>query len=195
MPERHFILPEGASGEGISKGNLVPLGPPAGVRDPLRRGPGVLLLFSIKSKEESPCFAEKVLNGRTTNLVQEIFCANALYICRFRLVGKGLERETLLPFPRLRRFGTHSETGSKFLLLFSIKSKEESPCFAEKVLNGRTANVAQAKLLRDCAIFSLARMRPFKLPSSSTLSAFSANPPTAPSLAPHPPAAQPQADA
>ena len=153
------------------------------------------LLFMLKSKEEIFCFAEKVLNGRTTNLVQEIFCANALYICRFRLVGKGLERETLLPFPRLRRFGTHSETGSKFLLLFSIKSKEESPCFAEKVLNGRTANVAQAKLLRDCAIFSLARMRPFKLPSSSTLSAFSANPPTAPSLAPHPPAAQPQADA
>ena len=195
MPERHFILPEGASGEGISKGNLVPLGPPAGVRDPLRRGPGVLLLFSIKSKEESPCFAEKVPNGRTTYLHQEIFCANALYICRFRLVGKGLERETLLPFPRVRRFGTHSETGSKFLLLFSIKSKEEHPCFAEKVLNGRTANVAQAKLLRDCAIFSLARMRPFKLPSSSTLSAFSANPPTAPSLAPHPPAAQPPRDA
>ena len=27
-------------------------------------------------------------------------------------VGKGLERETLLPFPRLRRFGTHSETGA-----------------------------------------------------------------------------------
>ncbi len=195
MPERHFILPEGASGEGISKGNLVPLGPPAGVRDPLRRGPGVLLLFSIKSKEESPCFAEKVPNGRTTYLHQEIFCANALYICRFRLVGKGLERETLLPFPRLRRFGTHSETGSKFLLLFSIKSKEESPCFAETVLNWRSTDVAQAKLLRDCAIFSLARMRPFKLPSSSTLSAFSANPPTAPSPAPHPPAAQPQADA
>ena len=117
------------------------------------------------------------------------------YLCRFRPVGKGLERETLLPFPRVRRFGTHSETGSKFLLLFSIKSKEEHPCFAEKVLNGRTANVAQAKLLRDCAIFSLARMRPFKLPSSSTLSAFSANPPTAPSLAPHPPAAQPPRDA
>ena len=122
MPERHFILPEGACGEGISKGNIVPLGPPVGVRDPLRRGPG-------------------------------------------------------------------------FLLLFSIKSKEGILCFAEKVLNGRTANVAQAKLLRDCAIFSLARMRPFKLPSSSTLSAFSANPPTAPSPAPHPPAAQPQADA
>ena len=23
MPERHFILPEGASGEGISKGNII----------------------------------------------------------------------------------------------------------------------------------------------------------------------------
>ena len=104
------------------------------------------------------------------------------------MVGKGLERETLCPFPRLRRFGTHSETGSKFLLLFSIKSKEGILCFAETVLNWRNTHVAQAKLLRDCAIFSLARMRPFKLPSSSTLSAFSANPPTAPSPAPHPPA-------
>ena len=66
-------------------------------------------------------------------------------------MGKGLERETLLPFPRLRRFGTHSETGSKFLLLFSIKSKEESLSFAEKVLNGRSTDVVQAKLLRDCA--------------------------------------------
>ncbi len=70
MPERHFILPEGACGEGISKGNLVPLGPPVGVRDPLRRGPGFLLLFSIKSKEEILCFAEKVLNGRSTDVVQ-----------------------------------------------------------------------------------------------------------------------------
>ena len=104
-------------------------------------GSGFLLLFSIKSKEERLCFAERVPNGRTTNLVQEIFCANALYICRFRLVGKGLERETLLPFPRLRRFGTHSETGSKFLLLFSIKSKDGMLCFAVKALNGRTANV------------------------------------------------------
>ena len=117
-----------------------------GVRDPLRRGPGFLLLFSIKSKEGILCFAVKVPNGRTTNLVQEIFCANALYICRFRLVGKGLERETLCPFPRLRRFGTHSETGSKFLLLFSIKSKDERLCFAEKVLNWRSTDVAQEKL-------------------------------------------------
>ena len=73
MPERHFILPEGACGEGISKGNIVPLGPPVGVRDPLRRGPGFLLLFSIKSKEESLSFAEKVLNGRSTDVAQANF--------------------------------------------------------------------------------------------------------------------------
>jgi len=70
MPERHFILPEGACGEGISKGNIVPLGPPVGVRGPLRRGPGFLLLFSIKSKEGILCFAERVPNGRSTDVVQ-----------------------------------------------------------------------------------------------------------------------------
>ena len=128
----------------------------------------------------------------------------------FGSVGKGLERETLLPFPRVRRFGTHYETGSKFLLLFSIKSKEEHPCFAEKVPNGRTTNLVQeifcANALNQCeALLFFARLRPIgacaanspllKSPSSSTLSAFSANPPTAPSPAPHPPAAQPQADA
>ena len=64
----------------------------------------------------------------------------------FGSVGKGLERETLLPFPRVRRFGTHSETGSKFLLLFSIKSKEERPCFAERVPNWRTTYLHQEKL-------------------------------------------------
>ena len=64
----------------------------------------------------------------------------------FGSAGKGLERETLCPFPRVRRFGTHSETGSKFLLLFSIKSKEEILCFAEKVLNRRSTHVAQEKL-------------------------------------------------
>ena len=77
LPKRHFILPEGACGEGISKGNLVPLGPPVGVRDPLRRGPGFLLLFSIKSKEEILCFAEKVLNWRNTHVAQEKLCATA----------------------------------------------------------------------------------------------------------------------
>ena len=128
----------------------------------------------------------------------------------FGSVEKGLEREALLPFPRVRRFGTHCETGSKFLLLFSIKSKEEHPCFAEKVPNGRTTNLVQeifcANALNQCeALLFFARLRPIgacaanspllKSPSSSTLSAFSANPPTAPSPAPHPPAAQPQADA
>ena len=52
-----------------------------------------------------------------------------------------------LPFPRLRRFGTHCETGSKFLLLFSIKSKKESFCFAKIVPNGRTSDVVQEKYL------------------------------------------------
>ena len=81
LPGRHFILPEGACGEGISKGNIVPLGPPVGVRDPLRRGPGFLLLFSIKSKKEILCFAEKVLNGRNTPVVQANFwrdCAHPM---------------------------------------------------------------------------------------------------------------------
>ena len=42
------------------------------------------------------------------------------------------------------------------MLLFSIKSKEEILCFAEKVLNGRSTDVVQAKLLRDCAQSALA---------------------------------------
>ena len=69
MPERHFILPEGACGEGISKGNIVPLGPSCGGPGPVEEE-GLLLLFSIKSKEEILCFAEKVLNGRSTDVVQ-----------------------------------------------------------------------------------------------------------------------------
>ena len=75
----------------------------------------------------------------------------ALYLCRFRLVGKGLERETLCPFPRLRGFGTHYETGPEFLLLFSIKSKEEHLCFAVGVLNGRNSYLHQEKIWRNCA--------------------------------------------
>ena len=77
----------------------------------------------------------------------DFLAEKALYPCRFRLVGKGLERETLCPLPRLRRFGTHIETGSKFLLLFSIKSKEGILCFAEKVPNGRNTHVAQENFL------------------------------------------------
>ena len=93
LPERHFILPEGASGEGISKGNIVPLGPPVGVRDPLRRGPGFLLLFSIKSKGESPCFAVKVLNGRTANVGEPFyFGATAPNPCE-ALLTLGSEKE------------------------------------------------------------------------------------------------------
>ena len=69
------------------------------------------------------------------------------YLCRFRPVGKGLERETLLPFPRLRGSGTHYETGPGFLLLFSIKSKEERLCFAVKVLNWRTSHLHQPPMI------------------------------------------------
>ena len=81
----------------------------------------------------------------------DFLAEKALYPCRFRLVGKGLERETLCPFPRLRRFGTHIETGSKFLLLFSIKSKEERSCFAEIVINGRIPYFRRALFWRTCA--------------------------------------------
>lgn len=81
MPKRHFILPEGTCGEGISKGNIVPLGPPVGVRDPLRRGPGFLLLFSIKSKGERLGFAEKVPNGRTHIFARRNLVATALNQC------------------------------------------------------------------------------------------------------------------
>ena len=88
----------------------------------------------------------------------------------FGSVGKGLERETLCPFPRLRRFGTHYETGSKFLLLFSIKSKEEILCFAERVPNGRSTDVVQEKTLRDCAQSALA---PNKNDLSISLKSFS----------------------
>ncbi len=47
----------------------------------------------------------------------------------------------------------HTLTGSKFLLLFSIKSKEEILCFAAKVPNERTPHVCQAIFLRFCALF------------------------------------------
>ena len=148
LAHRAAFLPavSGMVGKGLERETLCPFPRLRRFGTHSETGSKFLLLFSIKSKEGILCFAEKVPNGRTTNLVQEIFCANALYICRFRLVGKGLERETLCPFPRLRRFGTHSETGSKFLLLFSIKSKEERLCFAERVLNWRNTHVAQEKL-------------------------------------------------
>ena len=96
MPERHFILPEGASGEGISKGNLVPLGPPAGVWDPLRRGPGFLLLFSIKSKEERPCFAERVPNWRNTHVAQAKLLRKCALYMPFPARGEGFGKGNLV---------------------------------------------------------------------------------------------------
>ena len=104
----------------------------------------------------------------------------------FGSVGKGLERETLLPFPRVWRFGTHSETGSKFLLLFSIKSKEERPCFAKRVPNWRTTYLHQEKLGMTVPIKKRSLSTPFLYlflytskenltPFSSCISPFSSN--------------------
>ncbi|MBE5722671.1 MAG: hypothetical protein EGR31_04495 [Clostridium sp.] len=73
-------------------------------------------------------------------------------------VGKGLERETLLLFPRLRGFGTHYETGPEFLLLFSIKSKEERFCFAKKVLNGRISYLHRAVIFARLRFFYFHRI-------------------------------------
>ena len=114
LPKRHFILPEGACGEGISKGNLVPLGPPVGVRDPLRRGPGFLLLFSIKSKEEILCFAERVPNRRLRRLSPLHSCAHQkrspstpfLYLFLYT------SKENLTPFSScISPFSSSSQSG------------------------------------------------------------------------------------
>ena len=107
-------------GEGIGKGNHVSLSLSAKIRSPFRNA-----IFSAFFQAHRAAFLPAVSG----------------------IVGKGLERETLLPFPRLWRFGTHSETGSKFLLLFSIKSKKESFCFAKIVPNWRTSDVVQEKYL------------------------------------------------
>ena len=94
LPKRHFILPEGACGEGF------------------------LLLFSIKSKEEILCFAERVPNGRNTHVAQEKLDATA-------------------PNRRLRRLSPlHSCAHQKrspstpFLYLFLYTSKENLTPFS-----------------------------------------------------------------
>ena len=112
------------NGEGIGKGNNASLSLSAKVRNPFRNA-----IFSAFFQAHRAAFLPAVSG----------------------IVGKGLERETLLPFPRLRRFGTHCETGSKFLLLFSIKSKEEHLCFAVRVLNWRISYLHKAKFRHDCA--------------------------------------------
>ena len=57
--------------EGFGKGNRVALSSVAEVWNPLRNGFQVFVTFSIKSKGERLCFAEKVPNGRTSNVVKE----------------------------------------------------------------------------------------------------------------------------
>ena len=71
------------------------------------------------------------------------FCRKGTLYCPKGLVGRG--------YPRGTSFLLDLLWGSGFLLLFSIKSKEGILCFAEKVSNGRSTDVVQAKLLRDCA--------------------------------------------
>ena len=67
------------------------------------------------------------------------------------LWGRVWKGKPCCPFPRLRRFGTHSETGSKFLLLFSIKSKGERLWFRRESSKRANAHLRQAKSCRDCA--------------------------------------------
>ena len=151
----------GMVGKGLERETLLPFPRLRRFGTHSETGSKFLLLFSIKSKENTFVSPKKFQTGEQLIFTKKICSANALNQCeallflahraffspcRFRHGGEGFGRETLLPFPRLRRFGTHSETGSKFLLLFSIKSKGESPCFAEKVLNWRSTDVAQEKL-------------------------------------------------
>ena len=67
------------------------------------------------------------------------FCRKGTLYCPKGLVGRGYPRGTSFLLDLLWGSGTHYETGPEFLLLFSIKSKEERLCFAMKVLNGRVA--------------------------------------------------------
>ena len=133
----------------LLNGSRTPTGGPRGTRFPLDIPSLQAPSGSIKCLSGMACrpsFWQAVFYFPKTSLfIAQMFAGapRRLSPCRFRPVGKGLERETLLPFPRLRRFGTHCETGSKFLLLFSIKSKGERLCFAEKVPNGRTSNVVK----------------------------------------------------
>ena len=112
-----LYCPKGLVGRGYPRGTLFLLDLLWG-RDPLRRGPGFLLLFSIKSKEEILCFAERVPNGRNTHVAQEKLDATA-------------------PNRRLRRLSPlHSCAHQKrspstpFLYLFLYTSKENLTPFS-----------------------------------------------------------------
>ena len=81
------------------------------------------------------------------------------------LWGRVWKGKPCCPFLGCGGLEPHYETGSKFLLLFSIKSKGERLGFAEKVPNGRTHIFARRNLvataLNQCAallLFSLAHV-------------------------------------
>ena len=69
------------------------------------------------------------------------FCRKGTLYCPKGLVGRGYPRGTSFLLDLLWGSGTHYETGPGFLLLFSIKSKEERLCFAVKVLNWRVTHL------------------------------------------------------
>lgn len=67
-----FILPEGACGEGIFKGNFVPLKPKGGL-EPFGRGSKFFATF-FQKKLGSVCdFADAVPNGRILSLSKKNF--------------------------------------------------------------------------------------------------------------------------
>ena len=71
------------------------------------------------------------------------FCRKGTLYCPKGLVWRGYPRGTLFLLDLLWGSGTHWGGVPGFLLLFSIKSKGGMLCFAEKVPNGRTANVGE----------------------------------------------------
>lgn len=81
LPERLFILLEGACGEGCFEGNNVPLESHGGCGN-LGRGSHAFCYFlCAKSKEEGSGFADAVPNGR----------AAGLHNRHFRPTGRNLE--------------------------------------------------------------------------------------------------------
>ena len=65
-----FPAVSGMVGKGLERETLLPFPRLRRFGTHYETGSKFLLLFSIKSKEEILCFAERVLNGRMTNVVQ-----------------------------------------------------------------------------------------------------------------------------
>ena len=78
-------------------------------------------------------------------------CRKGTLYCPKGLEGRGYPRGTLFLLDLLWGSGTHYETGPGFLLLFSIKSKDEKPLFCQKSSKRAKPHLRQAKSCRDCA--------------------------------------------